>query len=298
MAAHLVEEIESAQDFLTMVQSEPGLIVVDVFTTWCGPCKMIAPKVEAMAADFPSVRFVKVDAEKHRQIAQHFKATGYPCFVLLKQTTEVDRVLGAREDELRSSIEKHAGTSSSSSSSSSSDLIGELGLSSAFAVLDNAVDKSQVYCLNENDEDGRVAANVLRDGDASCLESDVDEQLLLHVPFLEMVKGIHSLKIVAPDDGRAPKTVQLFVNQRNLDFDSAEDAQPIQTLTLAEPVTFVELEFVRFQNVHTLSLFVVDNQGDTETTAIQRLYIIGRPAASMDMSSYKRVSGKKGEAHE
>lgn len=40
-----------------------GLVVVDFYTTWCGPCKKFAPEFEKMAKDFPGITFLKVDAE-------------------------------------------------------------------------------------------------------------------------------------------------------------------------------------------------------------------------------------------
>lgn len=40
-----------------------GLVVVDFYTTWCGPCKKFAPEFSQMAKDFPGVKFLSVDAE-------------------------------------------------------------------------------------------------------------------------------------------------------------------------------------------------------------------------------------------
>ena len=57
----------------------------------------------------------------------------------------------------------------------------------------------------------------------------------------------------------------------------------------------VELRFVKFQNVTKLTMFVVDNQDDTETTTISSLRLIGQPREKTDMSEFKRVSGHVGE---
>ena len=57
----MVKEIESAAEFKAAIAG-PGLVVVDFFATWCGPCKMIAPKIEAMSkeAENAQVKFFKV----------------------------------------------------------------------------------------------------------------------------------------------------------------------------------------------------------------------------------------------
>ena len=55
-------------------------------------------------------------------------------------------------------------------------------------------------------------------------------QLIITISFNQNVK-VHSLKIHAPDDGTAPKTVKVFANLPNtMDFDQAERSEPIQTL--------------------------------------------------------------------
>jgi PITH domain len=59
----------------------------------------------------------------------------------------------------------------------------------------------------------------------------------------------------------------------------------------------VNLRFVKFQNVQTLLIFVKDNQGGTETTRIDHLAVYGCPLNTTNMSDFKRIAGKKGEAH-
>ena len=45
-------------------------VVIDFTATWCPPCKMIAPKFEAMEAEFPNVIFVKIDVDANKETAQ------------------------------------------------------------------------------------------------------------------------------------------------------------------------------------------------------------------------------------
>ena len=59
----------------------------------------------------------------------------------------------------------------------------------------------------------------------------------------------------------------------------------------------IPLKFVKFQHVQNLMFFFKDNQGGDEVTQIDHLSIIGTPIQSTNMDDFKRVSGKKGEAH-
>ena len=84
-----------------------------------------------------------------------------------------------------------------------------------------------------------------------------------------------------------------------MDFDDAERQAPVQTLTLTqaqldsgEPVP---LKYVKFQNINTLSLFIQDNQGGTDTTALTQLTLYGQTRDKTNMSEFKRVAGEANE---
>ena len=142
--------------------------------------------------------------------------------------------------------------------------------------INSFIDQTGSECLNESDDHHlKHALNVEGGG---YLESDVDEQLIITVAFNQHVR-LHSLAITAQGP-KAPKTVKLFVNLPNSpDFDSAEGMEPVQLLELGEEdmveENIINLKFVKFQNVHTITRFVKDNQGSEETTCIDKLMCIG-----------------------
>ena len=112
----------------------------------------------------------------------------------------------------------------------------------------------------------------------SYLESDVDPELLISLPFTETVKlkAIQFFSGVSP--AQAPKSVKLYINHLSLDFSDTESLTPAQELELTpEDVkgNRVELRFVRFQNVRSLHVLVKDNQEDEETTRIDSIDIFG-----------------------
>lgn len=112
----------------------------------------------------------------------------------------------------------------------------------------------------------------------SYLESEVNPELLISIPFNDTVKlkAISIFGGVSPS--QAPKTVKLFINHLSMDFGDAESLQPAQELELKpEDVkgNKIDLRFVRFQNVRSLHILVKDNQEDEETTRIDSIDIYG-----------------------
>lgn len=74
-----------------------GVVVVDFWATWCGPCKMIAPAMEKLADAYAGQAVVgKIDVDQEGDLAQEFGVMSIPCVVLLKDGVEYTRLVGAR----------------------------------------------------------------------------------------------------------------------------------------------------------------------------------------------------------
>jgi len=107
----MVHEIATKDEFKEKVldDSSGKLIVVDFHAQWCGPCKMIAPKIEAMSKnDFPDVVFYKVDVDDNEEVAQEQDISAMPTFLFFKngKKCEDDTVMGANEGKIKEAIEK------------------------------------------------------------------------------------------------------------------------------------------------------------------------------------------------
>ncbi|XP_020212029.1 thioredoxin H2 isoform X2 [Cajanus cajan] len=89
------------------VKETPKLIVIDFTATWCGPCRFISPAFSQMSEKYTDVDFVKIDVDKLPDVAREYGVQAMPTFLLLKKGTEVDRVVGAKQDELQRKVEKH-----------------------------------------------------------------------------------------------------------------------------------------------------------------------------------------------
>lgn len=82
-----------------------GLVVIDFFATWCGPCKHIAPKFVELSAMFPSVSFLKVDVDESSELAEKFDIRAMPTFVFLKNGSVVKKIEGADLKGIGSTLE-------------------------------------------------------------------------------------------------------------------------------------------------------------------------------------------------
>lgn len=218
-----------------------------------------------------------------------------PTFIFFRAQTRVARIQGADPSALEAKIVELAGQDSAGST-------GEGSSGSPYAPhvdLSPFIMKSGCECLNESDD--HPLSHCLDASKQTYLESDCDEQLIITLAFSQPIR-LHSVKIRAPED-YGPKTLKFFMNQpSSLDFDKAESAVPVQQLDLkpenlietAEPIN---LMYVKFQNVNSLTIFVKDNQGGKDTTRLSQLVLIGSPVAATNMNEFKRIGGKQGEAH-
>ncbi|RDX79730.1 Thioredoxin H2 [Mucuna pruriens] len=82
------------------------LMVIDFTATWCGPCKYMDPIIKEFAAKYPDVEFIKIDVDELMDVAQAFHVQAMPTFVLIKKGKIVEKVVGAKKEELQKLIEK------------------------------------------------------------------------------------------------------------------------------------------------------------------------------------------------
>jgi thioredoxin 1 len=81
------------------VIGQQGLVVVQYFATWCGPCKMLKPVLESLATELAEVKFYRLDIDLYRNQAIEANIRSVPTVVLYKDGEEVDRQSGYQPKE-------------------------------------------------------------------------------------------------------------------------------------------------------------------------------------------------------
>ena len=74
---------------------EGGSWVIDFWAPWCGPCRMISPIIEQLAAERSDIRFGKVNIDEEDALAVEWGVRSIPLLVLFKDSVERGRVVGA-----------------------------------------------------------------------------------------------------------------------------------------------------------------------------------------------------------
>ena len=97
----------NTSEFDQAVNAGDDLCVVDMFATWCGPCKMLSPVVEKAAEQHPEVHFYKVDIDEEPDLAVRFKIMSVPTLLFLKRGQVVSKSIGVISSaELEQEIER------------------------------------------------------------------------------------------------------------------------------------------------------------------------------------------------
>ena len=85
----------SENDFEDVVIKSDTPVLVDFWAEWCGPCKALGPKLEALSKEYEGkVKFVKVNVDQNRDSAIKYGVRGIPTIILFKNGDVVDQLVG------------------------------------------------------------------------------------------------------------------------------------------------------------------------------------------------------------
>ncbi|XP_071814155.1 thioredoxin-2-like isoform X2 [Apostichopus japonicus] len=102
--------VQDTNDFNERVINEKGkLTIVDFHASWCGPCKVLAPRLtKALESVGDKVNLAKVDVDDNADLAMEYKVSSVPTVLFFKDGSHIDKFIGAIEqDRIEHYIEKY-----------------------------------------------------------------------------------------------------------------------------------------------------------------------------------------------
>ncbi|ODM17895.1 hypothetical protein SI65_06683 [Aspergillus cristatus] len=98
--------IKTEAEFNEKVKNSTGLVVVDCYATWCGPCRAIAPRVAQLSLEHTAAKFYQIDVDELSNVAADLGIRAMPTFILFKNGERLAGadVVGANANALENAV--------------------------------------------------------------------------------------------------------------------------------------------------------------------------------------------------
>ena len=88
-------KIITAQNFEQEVLKSDKPVLLDFWAAWCGPCRMVLPIVDEIAAEHPEIKVGKVNVDEQQELAAQFQVMSIPSLFVVKDGKVVNQAMGA-----------------------------------------------------------------------------------------------------------------------------------------------------------------------------------------------------------
>ena len=99
------------QNFQNEVEQSRGLVLVDFYADWCGPCKLMGPVIEELVEDYKGkegIKIVKLNVDESSVTAQKYNIMSIPTLILFKDGKQAEQLVGHKsKEELKEIIDKN-----------------------------------------------------------------------------------------------------------------------------------------------------------------------------------------------
>ena len=92
----MVKQIDT-KEFKEVIKE--GKVVVDLFATWCGPCKMLSPILDEISEEIETTNFYKIDVDDNEDVAREYNVMSIPTILIFEDGNLVNKIVGLRSRE-------------------------------------------------------------------------------------------------------------------------------------------------------------------------------------------------------
>ena len=92
----MVKQIDS-KEFKEVIKE--GKTVVDLFATWCGPCKMLSPILDEISEEITTTKFYKIDVDDNEDVAREYNVMSIPTVLVFENGNLINTIVGLKGKE-------------------------------------------------------------------------------------------------------------------------------------------------------------------------------------------------------